>query len=152
MKPRSSGNYINSVIANYEAKDADFDEAIFLAGDEGHVAEGPGENIFLVSKGKLVTPDDGADILLGITRDSVMKIAENAGIEVEEREVHREELDSAEEVFFTGTAAEITPIVNVDGIRIGKGRPGPITKMLQQKFDEIVAGEDPEFEDWLTYV
>jgi branched-chain amino acid aminotransferase len=151
VEAKNSGNYINSILANYEAKNAGFDEAIFISG-EGYLAEGSGENLFLVKNGRLVTPDASADILLGITRDSIIKIAESMGIEVEERAVHREELDSADEVFFTGTAAEITPIVNVDGIKMGKGKPGPITKMLAQKYGNIVAGEDDEFEDWLTYV
>jgi branched-chain amino acid aminotransferase len=151
VEAKASGNYVNSIIANYEAKNSGFDEAILIS-TEGYVAEGSGENIFLVKNNKLITPSDSADILLGITRDSIMKIAENFGLEVEEREVHREELDSAEEVFFTGTAAEITPIVNIDGIKIGTGKPGPITKMLAQKYDEVVAGENDEFKQWLTYV
>ncbi len=151
VEAKASGNYVNSLLANYEAKHSGFDEAILLAG-EGYVSEGSGENIFIVKNNKLITPDDSADILLGITRDSLIMIAENTGLEVVEREVHKEELYSADEFFFYGTAAEITPIVNIDGIKVGKGKPGPITKMLQQKFDEIVSGNNSEFDYWLTYV
>jgi branched-chain amino acid aminotransferase len=151
VEAKSSGNYVNSILANFEAKHSGFDEAILLAG-EGYVSEGSSENIFIVKDNRLVTPDDGADILLGITRDSIIKIAKNTGLEVVERGVHKEELYSADEVFFTGTAAEITPIVNIDGIKIGKGKPGPITKMLAQKYTEIVTGENSEFEGWLTYI
>ncbi len=151
VEAKNSGNYINSIIANYEAKSAGFDEAIFISG-EGYVAEGSGENLFIVRNNRVITPDDSADILLGITRDSVIRIAESMGLEVEERAVHREEMDSADEVFFTGTAAEITPIVNIDGIKVGNGKPGAITKMLAQKYEEVVAGGNPEFESWLAYV
>jgi branched-chain amino acid aminotransferase len=151
VEAKASGNYLNSVIANSEARAVGFDEAILLSYD-GYVAEGPGENIFLVKDNILLTPDRSSDILLGITRDSVIKIAESMGIEVKERLVHREELCTADELFFAGTAAEITPITNVDGISVGAGKVGPITKMLAQKFDDIVHGRDREFEHWLTYI
>ncbi|MDE1833356.1 MAG: branched-chain amino acid transaminase [Candidatus Micrarchaeota archaeon] len=149
-RAKGSGNYLNSIIANGEAKAAGFDEAILLSSD-GHVAEGSGENIFLVVNGRLVAPDRGSDILLGITRDTIIKIAEATGLEVEERTVHKEELYTADEVFFTGTAAEVTPIVNIDGISIGSGDEGPITKMLAGKYSDIVTGKDRKFSDWLTY-
>ncbi len=148
---KASGNYLNSIIASIDAKNSGADEAILLSTD-GYVAEGPGENIFLVEDGKLVTPSKDADILLGITRDTVIKIAESAGLEVEERNIHKEELYTADEVFFTGTAAEITPIVSVDSRKICKGKPGPITKMLEEKFYEMTSGENEEFNDWLTYI
>lgn len=148
---KASGNYINSIIASIDAKNSGADEAIILSYD-GNVAEGPGENIFVVEDAKLITPPKSADILMGITRDSIIKIAENMGLVVEERDVHKEELYTADEAFFTGTAAEITPIINIDSRRIGKGKPGPITTMLASKFYEIVAGIDKEFEDWLTFV
>ena len=151
VEAKASGNYINSIIANTEARKAGYDEAILLS-TNGMVAEGPGENIFVVKENKLITPDDSADILIGITRDSMIKIAEEVGLEVDEREVHKEEMYTADEVFFTGTAAELTPIVNIDGIKIGKGKPGPITKLLQEKYTEIVTGKNEAFEGWLTYV
>jgi branched-chain amino acid aminotransferase len=148
---KGSGNYLNSVLTSMEARKTGADEAILLSYN-GYVAEGPGENIFLVQDGKLITPSRTADILLGITRDSIIKLAENEGIIVEEREVHREELYTCDEVFFTGTAAEITPITEVDSRKVGKGTIGPITRMLQENFDDIVRGNNNEFEEWLTYL
>lgn len=148
---KGSGNYLNSILASTEAKKAGADEAIMLSVD-GYVAEGPGENLFLVRDGKLVTPDDSADILLGITRDSIMKIAEAKGLEVEEREVHREELYTSDELFFAGTAAELTPITMVDSRKIGSGKAGPITMMLLNAYDNVVRGRDPDFSNWLTHV
>ncbi len=151
VEAKASGNYINSIIANNEAKASGFDETILLSLD-GYVAEGAAENIFLVKYSHLITPSASADILMGVTRDSIIKIAESIGLIVEEREVHKEELYSADEAFFCGTAAEITPVVNIDGIRIGNGKPGPITKLLSQKYTEVVTGQNKEFADWLTYV
>ncbi|EQD31488.1 Aminotransferase, class IV, partial [mine drainage metagenome] len=118
----------------------------------GAVAEGSGENIFIVKDGVLATPSLGFDILKGITRDSVIKIAESIGIDVEERSVQRGELYNADEIFFTGTAAEITPIVNIDSETIGSGKPGPITKMLLDKFRDVTMGNAIEFIEWLTFV
>ena len=148
---KACGNYLNSILASLEAKNAGVDEAIFLY-TNGYVAEGPGENIFLVNNGKLITPSRDAPILLGITRDSIIKIAENTGITVEERNVHREELYTSNEVFFTGTAVEIAPIKKVDSREVGNGKPGPITKTLVEKYYSIVSGNDPEFSSWLTYL
>jgi branched-chain amino acid aminotransferase len=148
---KASGNYANSILANVEAKESGADEAILLSID-GSVAEGSGENIFLVQNGKLVTPSKDSDILPGITRDSIIKIAQNMGIETEERKVHAEELYTCDELFFTGTASEVTPITKVDSKKIGAGRPGPITKTLATKFSEIVSGMDSEFSSWLSYV
>ncbi len=151
VQAKVSGNYVNSALANAEARIAGADEAILLS-SSGHVSEGPGENIFLVEGNKLVTPGEDSDVLLGITRDSIIKIAEASGIEVEERSVHKEELYTCSELFFTGTAAEITPIVEVDGIKVGNGKPGPITKMLSGKYSGVVTGKDTMFEGWLTYL
>ena len=148
---KASGNYRNSILASSEAKASGADEAIMLTSG-GYVAEGPGENIFLVMKGVLVTPSPRSDILMGITRDSIIKLAEEKGLVVEERDVHREELYIAEEIFFTGTAAELTPIIKVDGKKIGQGRMGPITKTLSDAFTKIVEGNDDGFNDWLTIV
>jgi len=148
---KASGNYINSIIASIEAKNAGADEAI-LTSTEGYIAEGPGENIFLVEGGRLVTPSRSADILLGITRDSIIKIAENIGVEVEEREVHKEEAYICDEAFFAGTAAEITPINSIDSKKIGGKGMGPVTKLLASNYYSIVHGDNKEFEEWLTYI
>ncbi|MDE1865665.1 MAG: branched-chain amino acid transaminase [Candidatus Micrarchaeota archaeon] len=148
---KASGNYTNSIIANLEAKKSGADEAIMLSGN-GHVAEGSGENIFIVKDGILLTPSREADILPGITRDSILKLAQNSGLETVERQIHREELYSADEVFFTGTASEVTPVTSVDFKKVGPGKPGPITRMLEEKYSAVVSGTDHEFEGWLTYV
>ncbi len=148
---KASGNYLNSVLANMDAVYSGANEAI-LVSDGGHVAEGPGENIFIVANGRLITPSRDSDILLGITRDSVIRIAERIGIPVEERKVHREELYSCDEAFFTGTAAEITPIISIDSRAVGNGRPGRITRMLSDRFSAVTAGREAEFSDWLAYV
>jgi branched-chain amino acid aminotransferase len=148
---KGSGNYLNSILASIEAKKEGADEAILLSID-GYVSEGPGENIFFVQDGRLVTPSKSADILLGITRDSIMKLAEAKGIEVEERDMHREEIYTSDEAFFAGTAAEITPITTIDSRKIGKGRIGPITKMIDEAYVAAVHGENDEFSDWLSYV
>ncbi|MEM0074626.1 MAG: branched-chain amino acid transaminase [Candidatus Micrarchaeaceae archaeon] len=148
---KGSGNYLNSLLASIEAKEAGADEAILLTYD-GYIAEGPGENIFLVENNKLVTPGKDSDILLGITRDSVIKLAESMGIEVEERNVHKEELETCDEAFFAGTAASIVPIVKVNGQKIGSGRQGPITKVVSDKYMQAVHGELEEFDYWLTYL
>lgn len=151
IQAKASGNYLNSIIANSEVTKAGYDEAI-LTSAGGFVAEGPGANIFMVRDGKLVTPNKDSDILLGITRDSIIKIAKSLGIEVEERFIHREELYSSEEVFFAGTAAEVTPVISVDDIEVGEGKPGKMTKAISDKFSEIVHGRDSYFSEWLTEV
>ena len=148
---KASGNYANSILANVEARKAGADEAIMLSID-GSVAEGSAENIFLVQDGKLVTPSKDSDILQGITRDSILKIAQNMGLETEQRKVHAEELYTSQELFFTGTASEVTSIIKVDSKKIGSGKPGPITKMLAEKYSEVVLGSDTEFGGWLTYL
>lgn len=149
IQAKASGNYLNSIIANSEVAKAGYDEAI-LTSANGFVAEGPGSNIFLISDGRIITPNRDSDILLGITRDSLIKIARSLNYEVEERFVHREELYTADEVFMAGTAAEITPVVSIDEIEIGNGRPGPITRTFSDKFSEIVHGRNSFFSEWLT--
>lgn len=149
IQAKASGNYLNSIIANSEVRKLGFDEAIMISSN-GFVAEGPGANIFLVEDDHLVTPNKDSDILLGITRDSVIHVAKSLGIEVEERFVHREELYTAKEVFMVGTAAEITPVVNIDGIDVGSGTPGKMTKVLSEKFMDIVHGRDRYYSEWLT--
>jgi len=151
IQAKASGNYLNSIIANLEAKYAGYDEAILL-GQNGYVAEGAGENIFLVKNNVIITPGPQADILMGVTRDTVMQIANYLGYNVIERNVHKEELYTADEVFFSGTAAEITPIVNIDGIKIGDGNVGNVTKKIRETYYNIVHGKLKEFEHFLTYV
>jgi len=147
-----TGLYINNSLAKTEAASSGFDEAIMLAPD-GYVSEGTGENIFLVIDGKLVTPASYNSILTGITRDTVIKLAQNElGIETIERPVDRNELYMAEECFFTGTAAHITPIAEVDHRNIGDGEIGEITKKLQQIYFDVIRGNNPKYLEWCTPV
>jgi len=148
---KASGQYINSILAKLEALDVGYDEAIMLD-SRGFVSEGPGENLFMVKDGVIYTPPEHASILAGITRDAVMKIAKDMDYEVKEIDITRGMLYLADEAWFTGTAAELTPIREVDGRKIGKGKPGPITKKLQEKFFDTVKGKAKEYEDWLDYV
>ena len=145
------GDYVNSALAVMEAKQNGFDEAILL-NDAGMVAEGSGENIFMVKGGKVFTPPLNAGILPGITRDSVMSICDDMGISVVERNLVRSELFLADELFFTGSAAEVTPIREVDRRPVGDGVPGPVTRKLQDKFSQVVAGEDDHYASWLDMV
>lgn len=145
------GNYANSILAKVDALKSGYDEAILLNMD-GNVAEGPGENLFIVKNGKLMTPQLSSGALEGITRDSIIKIAKGGGIEFGERNISREELHAADEAFFTGTAAEVTPIREIDGRRIGDGKRGPITTKLQQIFFNAVRGKEPKYEFWLDYL
>ena len=146
---KATGQYINSILAKIEALNAGYDEAIMLD-NRGLVSEGPGENIFMVKNGELYTPPLYASILEGITRDSVMTLAEELGIKVHETDIDRGNLYLADEVFFTGTAAEVTPIREIDGITVGE--PGPITKRIQDAFFKAAKGEDRKHEKWLDYV
>ncbi|MDY6774251.1 MAG: branched-chain amino acid transaminase [Candidatus Nanohaloarchaea archaeon] len=145
---KTSGAYINSMLATTEAERRGFRESIILDAD-GYVSEGPGENVFLVRDGKIVTPDLSSSILEGITRKSVITLAEDLGYEVEERRVARGELYTADELFFTGTAAEVTPIRKVENVEIGEGTKGPITDEIQQRFFDTVEGKVEEYQDWL---
>jgi len=146
------GIYVNSALAKTEALENGYDEAILLSHD-GHVSEGSGENIFLVSDGKLVTPPSSDNILVGITRDTVMKLAKNElGIDTVERTVDRSELYLAEECFFTGTAAHITPIIEIDHRMIGAGKIGKITAELQKLFSQVILGRNPRYAEWYTLV
>jgi branched-chain amino acid aminotransferase len=149
-KAKVCGNYANSQLAKAEAIENGYDEAILLD-PWGNVAEGSGENIFIVRHGELKTPPLIA-ILEGITRDSVIELARTMGLVVREEVFSRDELYTADEAFFTGTAAEITPIREVDGRTIGAGKPGPITTKLQQAFFDVVTGRDPAHEHWLSYL
>lgn len=150
---KAGANYMNSQLIKMEALLGGFSEGIALD-DRGMVSEGSGENIFLVNNGKLITPPLGASVLPGITRDSVVQIARELGIEVIETAVQRAALYLADEVFFTGTAAEITPIRTIDRITIGEGKRGPITQKLQEEFFKIIDATRPApfGADWLTFV
>ncbi|MBO5839855.1 MAG: branched-chain-amino-acid transaminase, partial [Methanobrevibacter sp.] len=148
---KAAANYMNSQLANLEAGEHGYDEAIQLD-YHGHVAEGSGENIFIVEDGKIITPDLGSSILRGITRDSVMTIAKDLGYEVCEETISRERLYLADEVFFTGSAAEVTPIRAIDNRQIGIGSRGPVTKELQEKYFDAVYGRSEDIHNWLTYV
>lgn len=149
-KSKVSGNYVNSVLAKHEVKKAGYDEAIMLD-TEGYVAEASGENIFIVRDGRLKTTPF-TSILPGITRDSVVTIARDKGYQVQEERFTRDELYTADEAFFTGTAAEVTPIREVDNRKIGADRPGPVTADLQQAFFSIIKGKDKKYAGWLTYL
>ena len=144
------GIYVNSILAKTEATMAGFDEAIILNQD-GHVCEGSGENIFLVEDGRLITPVLEDNVLPGITRDTIIQVAQSEfGLEVVERTVDRSELYLADEVFLTGTAAHLTPVVQLDNRDIADGKPGPITMKLQALYFEIVAGRNPKYLHWCT--
>ncbi|MBX3221246.1 MAG: branched-chain amino acid transaminase [Labilithrix sp.] len=148
-KAKMMGQYTNSVLAKREAKFGGYDEAILLD-PTGYVSEGSGENIFLVKKGKLITPDLSSSILEGITRDTVITLAREMGLTVQEGRVTRDQLWLADEVFFTGTAAEITPVREIDNRPVGDGVVGPITKKLQTKFFDVVRGSDASHPEWLS--
>lgn len=148
---KCGANYMNSQLAKLEAIDNGFDEAIMLD-YEGHVSEGSGENIFLVEGEKLFTPSMSSSNLKGITRDSVMTIARDLGYEVVEEVISRERLYVANEVFFTGTAAEVTPIRSIDNRTIGIGKRGPVAEKIQSTFFEIVEAKAEDKYGWLTYI
>jgi branched-chain amino acid aminotransferase len=144
------GTYINSIMALHDALAKNADEAILLD-KNGFISEGSGENLFIVKGSKLVTPK--TDFCLnGITRQSVMKIAQNLSIDVQERDLTFDDLVNADEAFFSGTAVEITPITTLDNSDIGDGLIGPVTEMLQSKYSEIVCGKDLNYADWLTHL
>lgn len=149
-KAKLAGNYVNSILAKREVVAMGFDEALLLDTD-GYVAEGSGENVFMVKDGVLKTTPL-TSVLKGITRDSVLTIAKDTGIEIREERFTRDELYTADEAFFTGTAAEITPIREVDLRAIGAGKPGPVTKEIQGVFFGIVKGRNKDYENWLTFL
>jgi branched-chain amino acid aminotransferase len=146
---KATGQYANSILAKLEALNAGYEEAILLD-YRGFISEGPGENIFIVKDEVIYTTPRHASILVGLTRDSIITIARDMGYKVKEMDLTRSALYLADEAFFTGTAAEVTPIREIDNYYIG--RPGPITKKLQAKFFEITKGRDPKYESWLDYV
>ncbi len=155
---KASGQYLNSVLAKIEASKAGYQEAILLD-SHGFVCEGSGENIYAVRDGQIITPPQTAGILDGINRKSIIRIARDLGIEVVERDVARAELYLAEEVFMSGTAAELVPVAEIDDHVIGAGPqgpppegPGPITRELQRIFDDALHGRDPRYLEWLDHV
>jgi branched-chain amino acid aminotransferase len=150
-KAKTNGHYTNSIMALQEAENAGYDEALMLD-TNGYVAEGSGENIFIVRRGKVFTPSL-TSALEGITRDSIVEVmASDMGLEVIEKQITRDEIYTADEAFFTGTAAEVTPIRELDDRKIGDGSSGPITKEIQQRYFDVVNGRDPNRQDWLTYI
>ncbi len=149
-RAKLTGLYINNALAKTEAIENGFDEAIMLTSD-GYVADGSGENIFLVIDGKLVTPASYNSILMGITRDTIIKLAKNElGMETIERSIERCELYTADECFLTGTAANIAPVAEIDHRKIGNGEIGEITKKLQKIYFDIIRGKNPKYLDWCT--
>jgi branched-chain amino acid aminotransferase len=148
VRAKAAGHYVNSILANQEAVADGYDEAMLLD-TEGYVSEGAGENLFIIRDGKLYTPDL-ASCLDGITRSSVITIAHDLGLSVTEKRITRDEVYCADEAFFTGTAAEVTPIRERDGRQIGIGRRGPITEQIQTVFFNAVGGRDSRYSDWLT--
>jgi branched-chain amino acid aminotransferase len=149
-KAKICGNYVNSILAKLEVTRAGYDEALMLD-TEGYVSEGSGENIFIVTH-DLIKTTPLTSILAGITRESVVKIARELGYTVVEDRFSRDEVYTADEAFLTGTAAEVTPIREVDDRKIGEGRTGPITKKIQDAFFDVVRGKNKRFEGWLTYL
>ena len=150
-KSKTNGHYTNSILATQEAERCGYDEALLLD-PNGYVAEGAGENIFIIRRGKLYTPEL-TSALEGITRDAIVDIVtKDLGLTVIEKQITRDEVYTADEAFFTGTAAEITPIRSLDDRDIGSGKAGPITLDIQRRYFDAVYGRDPERADWLTHV
>lgn len=148
---KAVSNYTNSILANMEALDDGYDEALLLDAS-GFVSEGAGENLFVVKDGVIYTPDLSAGALNGITRNTVMHIAKDLGIEVVQKRITRDEIYIADEAFFTGTAAEVTPIRELDRVTLGSGARGPVTQRVQQAFFDIVNGRNAQYSHWLTHV
>ena len=150
-KGKICGQYVTSVLAKRMAIKSGFDEALMLD-PQGYVAEGTGENIFVVKHGSVRTPPTSAAILSGITRDTAIQLLREQGVEVREEAISRDELYVADEVFLTGTAAEITPVRDIDHRKIGRGEAGPVTRRVQESFFSIVKGTDSKHDHWLSYV
>ena len=148
---KAVSNYTNSILANMEATDEGYDEALLLD-SQGFVSEGAGENVFVVKDGVIYTPDLSAGALNGITRNTVFAIAKDLGLEIVQKRITRDEIYISDELFFTGTAAEVTPIRELDRVEIGSGSRGPITEKIQNAFFDIVNGRNPKYANWLTAV
>jgi branched-chain amino acid aminotransferase len=148
---KATGQYVNSVLAKIEASKAGYEECILLD-QRGMVSEGSGENIFVINDGRIATPGFASAILGGITRASVMQIARDLGYELVERDIARGELYTADEIFMTGTAAELTPLREIDDLPVGAGEPGPVTRAIQQAFEDALHGRSDRYADWLDPV
>ena len=148
---KAVSNYTNSILANMEVTDDGYDEALLLD-TNGFVSEGAGENVFIIKGGVIYTPDLSAGALNGITRNTILHIAKDLGIEVVQKRITRDEMYVADEAFFTGTAAEVTPIRELDRIEIGAGKRGPLTQRIQAAFFDILNGRDEKYSNWLTLV
>ena len=148
---KMGGNYLNSILATQESKRNGYDEAILLD-HLGNISEAPGENIFIIRDGKLLTPPPSSSALEGITKDSVIRIAKDLGYQTIEREIPRTEIYFADEVFLTGTAAEITPVISVDGKRVGDERVGKITRDIRKIYSDITMGKNKKYSNWITPV
>jgi branched-chain amino acid aminotransferase len=151
VNAKAVSNYTNSILANLEVTGDGYDEALLLD-PQGFVSEGAGENIFVIRDGVLYTPDLSSGALNGITRKTVFAICADLGLTIQEKRITRDEVYIADEAFFTGTAAEVTPIRELDGVTIGAGQRGPITERIQNTFFDIVGGRNPKYADWLTMV
>jgi len=148
---KAVSNYTNSILANMEALDDGYDEALLLDAS-GFVSEGAGENLFMVKRGVVYTPDLSAGALDGITRNTILSICDDLGLKLVEKRITRDEVYISDEVFLTGTAAEVTPVRELDRIEIGRGSRGPITEKIQSAFFDIVNGRNPKYAEWLTKV
>jgi len=148
---KMGGNYLNSILATQESKRNGYDEAILLD-HLGNISEAPGENIFIIRNEKLLTPPPSSSALEGITKDSVVKIAEDLGYQIVEREIPRTEIYFADEVFLTGTAAEISPVISIDGKKVGDGKVGKITENIRKVYSDITMGKNKKYSKWVTPV
>lgn len=148
---KMGGNYLNSILATQESKRNGYDEAILLD-HLGNISEAPGENIFIVRDGKLLTPPPSSSTLEGITKDSVIQIASDLGYQTVEREIPRTEIYFGDEAFLTGTAAEITPVISIDGKKIGDGKVGKITGNIRKTYSDITSGKNKKYSEWITPV
>ena len=151
VQAKMGGNYLNSILATQDAKQKGFDEAILLD-QSGNVSEAPGENIFLIKNSQLITPTISSSALDGITRKSIIALAQDMGLKVKVRRVDKKELKLADEIFLSGTAAEITPIIKIDKKKIGNGKVGKITKSLMTTYTNIVMNKNENYSNWLTSV
>ena len=148
---KASGQYLNSMLAVQDARERGYDEALLL-NQNGNIAEGSGQNIFIVKDNKVITNGENASILMGITRETIIQLSKDMGIEVQIIDITKEMLLNADEAFFTGTASEITPIASIDDVPFGDGTPGQITLQLKEKYLNIIHGRDSQYKNWLTLI
>jgi branched-chain amino acid aminotransferase len=148
---KASGQYLNSMLAVQDARERGYDEALLL-NQNGNIAEGSGQNIFIVKDNKVITNGENASILMGITRETIIQLSKDMGIKVQIIDITQEMLLNADEAFFTGTASEITPIASIDDVPFGDGTPGQITLQLKEKYLNIIHGRDSQYKNWLTLI